>query len=345
MRTRRFLYALPILAAALTVCARPASAGLTVLEQDTGNVAATQDGCGSLTQACSINLSVPVGSTVVSAYLFSAYYNETGTPFHPSVTLDGSAVALGPNINNATACCGIGSAEANVTSLVAPIVNGGTGNYTFNIKEGGIENSSVGTDGEALVIVYSNPSIATSTVGILSGFASVTGDTTSINFATPLDPTAPGFTATMGIGDSFSCCNQESTITVDGQTLTTVAGNNDDNKDGGPASNGSLITVGGPNDGFTVASPGHPATDYATDHEYYNLAPFITKGDTAINVDTINASHDDNIFLATFDVSGLGGVNTPPPPPTTTPEPASYTMLGAGLLALFLMRKRIIATA
>jgi PEP-CTERM motif len=308
-----------------------ADASLSVLEQDTGNVAVTQDGCGSTTQACSISLSVPVGSTVVNAYLFSAYYNfGAPTPFNPSVTLNGNAVSLGPDINNATACCGIGSAVANVTSIVAPVVNGGSGSYTFNITEGGSDGYT-GTDGEALVIVYSNPAIATATVGILNGFASVTGDTTTINFASPLHPGAAGFTATMGIGDSFSCCYQESTITVDGQTLTTVAGNNDDSKDA-YISNGNLITVGGPNDGFTVASPGSPASDYNSDHEYYDLTPFITDGDTSITVNTINASQDDNIFLATFDVTGLGGVNKPPP--STVPEPSTLSMLGLGLIGL-----------
>jgi hypothetical protein len=66
--------------------------------------------------------------------------------------------------------------------------------------------------------------------------------------------------------------------------------------------------VGGFDDPFSPALP-----SYNDDHERYNLVPFIDLGDTSITVDTINASQNDNIFLALFYVAGLAGINEPPP--------------------------------
>lgn len=163
-------------------------------------------------------------------------------------------------------------------------------------------------------------------MGILDGFAAVGGDTTSINFATPLDKNAPGFFAEMRLGDSFSCCGQASTVSVNGVTITTNAGNNDD---GAATVDGSLITVGGFNDPFSPFLP-----SYADDHERYNLVPQINQGDTSIVVNTANASQDDNIFLAVFDVFGQAGINEPPPPTSAVPEPATLTLLGTGLASL-----------
>jgi hypothetical protein len=214
---------------------------------------------------------------------------------------------------------------------VAATVNGGPGGaYNFNILE-----TKENTDGEALVVVYQLGSLSTSTIGILDGFSAQSGDNSSINFAAALHPAAPGFQAEMRIGDGFSCCGQESQIDVNGLRMTDVAGNNDDSVDGAP-DDGNLITVGGDNDPFTVASPGSPQGDYGADHERYDLRPFITDGDTSIHIHTLNPSNDDNIFLEVFQVSGEavitgnGGV----------PEPAAWAMMLLGFFGMGAMLRR-----
>jgi hypothetical protein len=144
----------------------------------------------------------------------------------------------------------------------------------------------------------------------------------------------------MGIGDSFSCCDQESTILVNGNTLTTHAGNNDDSADG-IVNNGNLITVCSFDD---PTSPSLPS--YDQDHECYDLAPFITAGDTLIALNTNNPSNDDNIFLETFYVSGLASVCDTPDcaPPSEAPEPGVLFLLGSGIVVLWvssrLLRQR-----
>jgi len=315
-------------AAGALLTAGAASASLTVFQTYTGNLGLSTGGFGSTTQAGDITANVPVGSTVVAAYLYSSTFSF-GSPFTPTGTFAGNAVTYTPL--GATGCCSLQAGRADVTSIVAAVVNGGPGGaYNFHVTEG-----EAGDDGEALVVVYSNGSLNVSSIGILDGFSTPGGDASSISFASALHPAAPGFQAEMRIGDGFSCCSQETTITVNGQVLTDVAGNNDDNTDGG-VSNGNLFTIGGDNDPFTVTGPGTPAEDYNTDHERYNLSPFITDGDTSINLHTFNATGDDNIFLEVFQVTGEATFHGS----DGVPEPATWAMMLLGFFGLGSMLRR-----
>lgn len=314
-----------ISAACLILVAASAHASLTPFQTYTGNVGYSSDGLGTLSSSGVISASVPVGSTVLGAYLYSSGIpGATASTF--SGTLGGSAVTY--SLLGVNPVAGLQAARADVTSIVAPIINGGAGGiYNFTVTEG----NTGAQDGEALVVVYSNPALGIATFAILDGFSSSAGDSTSVNFAAPLNTAAPGFFAQMFIGDGYSAGGQSSTISVNGTTITTNAGNFDD----GLGTNGALITVGGYDDPFSSLLP-----SYADDHERYNLAAYnvIANGSTTINIRTVNPSNDDNIFLAGFYVSGIAAINQPPT--TGVPEPETLALAGLGLSALAVARRR-----
>jgi hypothetical protein len=134
---------------------------------------------------------------------------------------------------------GLGEERADVTSIVARVINAGAGEtYSFNFTE----DSTFNQDGTVLVFA---------------------------DFATPLDPTAPGFSAEMrlGIGFSFNSGNpatQFANVSVNSTLISSKAGN----FDAGSGSDGALLTIGDDNDPFT---PFRPAS-INDDHERYNLA-------------------------------------------------------------------------
>lgn len=335
MHFRAFCMALTGMAA--IGLAAPASASLVSFESYFGNVALSTDGWGGLDGSGVISASAPADSTVVAAYLYTANQNSSTQP--TTVTLDGNAVSYtqSGDLPNPPACCDLNTYRADVTDIVRSRVDGGAGGvYDFDIDEGG--NNSI-IDGSALVVVYENPALPVASVGLLDGFATVTGDSTAINFADPLDPASDDFFAEMILGISYSCCSQASVVEVNGQLLTENAGNFDDGEN---QANGSLITVGSFDD--PISSGG---ASYADDRERYDLTDYITAGDTSIMVDTFNATQDDNIFLAGFYVSGEAGFNAPPPTDPTTPVPVVPLPAG-GLLLLtalgaFAVRRRAAA--
>jgi hypothetical protein len=318
-------------AAASALTSVSAFAADTLFQEYIGDYGVSTSGWGSVNTADgTVTATVPVGSTVTAAYLYTSTYDFT-SPFDPSgTTFQGSPISLTPLGVNSSACCNLQGWRADVTSLVAPVIDGGPGGtYSFNLTEA----NTTQQDGEALVVVYSNPSQSTQTVAILNGFASSSGDTSVVNFSKPLDVSAPGFFAHMAIGDGFSCCGQESTIAVNGQDMTTVAGNNDSSVDAS-AANGNLITMGNINGPYTGGTPGFPQSVYDDDHEAYDLVPFLTNGETTIKIDTINASHDDNIFLEVYDVSGEGHFVP------SIPEPSTWAMILIGFVGLGYVARR-----
>lgn len=320
---------------AALLCAGNAQAALSTFQTFNGKYAVSTGGWGSTTQAGTIRANVPAGATVAAAYLYTSTYSNSISA--AGGTLQGTSVsytALGLNGGlNA-----LEAGRADVTSIVAPIINAGPGGaYDFSITE-----TAAGQDGSALVVVYQLPSLPISTVAILDGFSASAGDTTKLNFASPLNPAAAGFFAEMRLGIGFSCCNQRSSVTANGTLITGNAGNNDDSVD--PVlRNGNLITVGDDNDPFSTLPPA-----YADDHERYNLVPYIAAGDLSIQIDTRNPTGDDNIFLAVFYTAGLAGANEEPPvvaTPVAVPalSPLSLALVSTtlGLFGLFgLSRKR-----
>lgn len=330
-------------AAAISVGVSSAHAALTPAIKLSGNVGLSVDGFGSNSASGGfLQAFIPIGATIERAFLYSAgtpfpFYADSPTTLAQynaaGITLGGTAVTNFDTLVGATSSRpdigGFFTARADVTSVVAALVAGSaTPNFSFSISEGSLNNR---IDGEVLAIAYSLPSLAEGSVIFLDGGQRTGGETTVVNFAEPLvDPTDPNFRAELGVGISFSCCSQRSTIQINGSTVSDFAGNFDD---GAAQQDGSLITVGGLGDPALAF-----AGSYAEDKELYNIAPYLNAGDTSFSIFTSNATNDDNLFFAslytTAIISDVG-----------VPEPATWAMMlgGFGLLGGAARRKRAVS--
>ena len=338
MKTLKALMALSLLTAA------PASfAALSSSYQFNGQGNWSIDGAGDLAGISELRATVPAGSTVEKAFLYSSTYR--GAP-RPSLFFGGQILA-----GQAWTPLGITGGpmdrlqafRSDVTAQVAATVAPG-GEFTFSVAE-----NTLGIDGQVLVVVYSNPAERERTIALLDGFSDTIGDRTEINLADPLTAEMladPDFEASMSLGIGFGAqpafIPQESRVDVNGMRMTSSAGGQDD----GFFDNGGLITVGDTYDDDFLTNPTDPfgsASSTRTDDEAYNLTPFLNPGDTAITLDTINPSGDDNIFFAGFNLTAVAGVNGPPPtrpPPGQVSEPATTLLLLLGFAGLAGSRRR-----
>lgn len=332
--------------AASLACAVPlASASLTTAFGVSGNVGLSVDGVGGgASPVGEVQAVIPVGATILRAYLYSAgvpspYYAgapTTAADYNAAgITLAGTAITNFDTIVGATSTrADIGrwyTGRADVTTLIQSLVAGAvTTNFSWEVTEGLRLNHLI--DGETLAIAYSHASLPEGSVVFLNGGQNTGGETTNVNFASAIDdPLAPGFLAAFGIASSFSCCSQQSTIRVNGSLLTEDAGNFDD---GALLSDGSLITVGGVGD--------DPSNNlgYDGDDELYDLRPFLSTGDTGFSIETFNATNDDNIFFAhLYTTARVRDVNDDPIDPRPVPLPPT-ALLAVAALALLPRRKR-----
>jgi len=278
-----------------------------------GNGGYSADGCGTNSGLCTLEAEVPAGSTVEKAFLYLVAVGDLG----PSTTveLDAIPIILDKLTQNNHAF--LTSYRADVTAQVAAKVGGGGGITTFDADE--LSNTSA-KDGTALVVIFSNPVEPQTSVIVLDGGLTSTGAETLVGLAEPLDKTVPGFSAIMSLGISFSAqdqsglatnlcgvdTGQDSKVDINGVRLSSCAGNLDDGVGG--VSNGILITVGGVGD--NTANPLDPLQEAADggvprvdEDELYDLEPFLSQGDTVIDIDTVNDSGDDNIFLSVIAIT------------------------------------------
>jgi|GEM_PF-6573838 len=310
-----------IIGAIVLLGVQTVSAQLTLLQPDPGVPATyvgtssfSADGLGQVEIGGFIRAEVPPGSAVEQAFLYGTY-NTTASPdiSRRTILFEGVEVEL-TTISSVTGTVVLSTARADVTSIVATKVGSGNGITLFSVG-----NDPDQLDGLALVVIYSNPSLPETTIAVLDGSASQDGDTASFNFFEPLDKTVPGFFATLSLASGFSfqsadgsACNvgsgntsfdQFSIVEVNGALLTNCAGNYDD----GVGENDALITVGGIGDSTNNPSPPNAPLE---DDELYDLDPFLSQGDTGIQIMTSNPSQDDNLFLAIIAISADAQVTT-----------------------------------
>ena len=323
------------------------TSGLTPFATETGKVYMSEDGIGTNNPAGG---PVRVDKRDKSATVAAAYLLAAAVPGYliqnDDITLDGKSLTF-PATNNVVGNFGVNSVWTNVTSIVKPVVDAApVGNVSFTAAE---PKNTDEIDGEILAVIMQDPTLPSdNTVSFEFGALNTTGDTFSIGLAQPVNLSNKNLTMTMSIGDSYSyqgppATGQYSVIKVDGKTLTSSAGGNDDSickYDNPPdyqnCGNGELITVGGIGD-----STANPPDPYATDancpggpprcdDELYSLRPFVHNGDTSIKVNTVNPSDNDNIFFTGFEldsaVAVVGEGATLSPASGSSPVGKPYTL-------------------
>lgn len=322
-----------------------AQASLTTSFIWSGNGDWSLDAVGSNnTPVGNVRAFVPVGSTVVAAFLYSSTYSAA----NPNVTL-GSTTYSGAAWTDLGANSYLKAYRADVTSQMQAAIGGGSASmFNFSVTE---NTNNGGTDGEVLAIVFKNAADSFHTIAFQDGFSASGGDATSLTYANPLSGVgSAGFSAQMSLGIGFGYQNgsaQYSTVDVNGRRLTSSAGGNDD----GIYGNGGLITVGGIGD--SSLNPNNPAlTGGSTgdttryDDELYDLGqgngasvlPFVANGDTSTLIRTTNPSGDDNIFFLGVNITADATVNNHHSAPDSG---TSVVLLGLGLMGLAAGRRFI----
>jgi hypothetical protein len=316
----------------------PAHATLLKTFQFNGNGNWSIDAVGSnSTPVGDLTANVPTGSTVEKAFLYSSTLFNSGD-FVPSVGFDGVTLSGSDWTNLGTFTAGnLTAFRTDVTTQVSnKIGSGGPSPFTFTV-ESEAPNSSI--DGEVLSVVYSNPNEKERTIAFLDGGTDPSGDSFSFAFSDPLTASQlndPTFEAVMSLGIGFGSQGtvQASEVDVNGQRLTSAAGGQDD----GANQNGALITAGGEGDSPDIPSDpfAGPNGDPRFDDELYDISSFLSAGDSSIGFNTLNPSNDDNIFFAGLNITAEGEVSDI----EDVPVPATFALLGAGLLGLGVVARR-----
>ncbi|WP_162128546.1 HYR domain-containing protein [Flavobacterium phycosphaerae] len=274
---------------------------LTEAYSSTGHYTLSVDGKGSSLSSMTVRVNKPnAAATVQKVILMSTATGSTIA--NGCVTLSGLPVNWNGTATSSSSGIGFYNYWADVTSLVSTQINAlPAGISTLTVTEC----NSAAIEGSVLLVVFNDATATEKTIIIMFGAATPAGDNFSVTLAQPIDPAQPGALLDMGLGIGFSYQaaggTQTSQVSVNGQRLSSSAGGEDD----GASENGALLTVGGiGNVNTNPLNPNAGPTNQFTDDELYTILPFITNTTTSLNINTVNPSGDDNIFLAYFALSG-----------------------------------------
>lgn len=261
---------------------------------------------GSTGTNYNITLPKPAGATTVNKVFI--YYTHAllsgGELGANAVQVNGVTMNLNTYTQSGTTLVGY-CRYAEVSTTATAFVNtlntmaaGAT--TTVNVNEGG---NSQKIDGVGILILWNVPTKPLGRFVIQMG-SLITGPVAASQSFTvnSIDKTLLGFSATMGVGISFSTGDftsnyQRSQLKIGAATPTAVVTSNAGGYDDGRKSNGALITLGGYGDS--------PSTN--DDDELYDVASFLINGQTQISysLKDLDNVYDDYINVVYFTSSGI----------------------------------------
>lgn len=293
-------------------------ANLVPIVQVTGKISVSVSAKGDNNQmGYSLQVNRPGGTRVRGAFLMAASYGGRSIA-DGDITFCGQSITWNKKVINGVSSYPtfFHSVFADVTGIVKAVVDIASSSPIWLSV---IETDTDTIDGTILVVIFDDPNQTTdSSVLLLFGGQSTSGDTFKVTLKNPLGTTNPNSVATMGLGISYGYQGStgtgqvsQITIGINNARLTSSAGGEDD----GGSYNGGLITVGGIGDSIANPDPFAPSSGFRADDELYDLRPFLTSGTTSIVVNTFNPSDDDNILFAYFVTSEPAAIVPPVTPP------------------------------
>lgn len=338
----------PAAAHALPSTALQTDAALQEMFAVHGNIHYSIDGLGiNGDRDGQIQVEKAAGDDIVAAFLMAATEDVSAAP--TDLTLNGQTVEFTHSATETASGFNFTNYFADVSALIGDdVANAEAGILDFAVNEG-VSNATI--EGTALVVIFANDDAPSASFVLNFGTANPLGDTFSLNYDALTAPQTDNLVMSIGSAYSYGS-SQGSTMSVNGNDVADKAGHFDDCEDfvsgeeiedNWTCNDGALITVGGIGD--SIANP-TLGGDWAStsDDELYSLSPFVTVGDTAVTVTTLNASVDDNIFFAGFyleDIFVEGAVDvetlrtfTPELAETGLDSTTTGFAAGAGVLAL-----------
>jgi hypothetical protein len=334
-------------------------AGLQQMFSVKGHLTWSADGLGIESgQTGTIQVKRPANSSVIAAYLMVSTVGVATAP--TDVKINAAAVTFSHTATETTSGYSFTNYFSDVTSNVKTFID----DKTPGVIDIAVDNGAAQLDpdafitGDALVVVFNTPSAPSASFVLDFGTSNPAGDNFSLAYPALTQPETADLE--MSIGDAYSYgSGQTSVVTVNGQTLSDQTGHFDDcstfAQDNTNCIDPALITVGGVGDNLTNPTPGGTWSP-TSDDELYSLSPFVHVGDTQIAVNTLNASNDDNLFMAAFylkdvavtgaaPVSSLGAITTPKVDPVTPSKPtlANTGANGSIMLLSFVIAGMLIA--
>jgi hypothetical protein len=308
--------------------------GLKEVVREIGQYSWSIDGLGTVEGTGDIQVNKPAGATVHKAYFMAAQVRDSSKPTlgSPSaVLLNSQAVTFDLESVDGGWGTEFNNYFADVTSLVQSTLDGASvGVSNIAVDEGGLE-----IEGTALAIIWNDSSVDVASIVFAFGNSDPAGDNFSLYFPALTTPQLEDLQ--MSVGDTYSyqlndetydsVDTQTSTITVNGSMLSDVTGGFDDcfaiagdppvSQAVDPSVHWScdddgLFTIGGVGD--SSANPTIPTSGVLGDNpddELYSISPFVSVGSTQIEVQTRNASNDDNVFFVGFNLKRVALTDAP----------------------------------
>ena len=268
---------------------------------NTGPLAMTTDGLGTVSGSGTLRTEIPAGATVDKAILLVTTPTldgvfSTGSP--PNVEFEGQAL-VNPYFSDP------GGPSPTALFDVTSIVDAGYDPSTSAQDWSFLELEEV--EAAALAVSYSHPGLSEGAVIFMAAGFRAGQFNLGLTPPLPVDLSAPVLLS-VGIDSSLTGPGVTGwSIEVGGQKLASVAGARDDGLD----ADGARVTVGGVGD--SPANPVSNSTDYSQDDELYTLNDYLADGATNIPLDfSAGASDAGRLFFVGLQLNSAMAVPEAP---------------------------------